>query len=75
MSFLYTLLAFTGVVLCLLVGSKLREERWLKSNQHHTQHHAIHANTSESGHAHTYYVTKDPDEYAKIFAPKDAKNQ
>lgn len=75
MTFLYTLMAITTIILVLLVRSKLREERWLKSNPHHTEQHAIYANTSEAGHAHTYYVTKDPDQYAKIFVPQNAQTQ
>jgi hypothetical protein len=41
-----------------------------KTHAHRSDESPIHANTSEAGHSHSYYVTKDPDAYARIFIPK-----
>lgn len=70
MTFLISLLICTACLLVLLVRSKMRGDAWDRTNAHRADHSTIHSNTSESGHSHTYYVTKDPDEYAKIFVPK-----
>lgn len=70
MTFLITLFVFTACIWILLIRSKMRGDAWDKSTAHRSDRSQIQSNTSEAGHSHTYYVTKDPDEYAKIFVPK-----
>ncbi len=70
MTFLISLLIFTGCIWALLVRSKLREDHWDKTHAHRAGQSLIQSNTSEAGHSHSYYVTQDPEEYAKIFVPK-----
>lgn len=70
MTFLISLLIFTVCVWVLLVRSKMRGDTLDQAQAHHSSASPIHSNTSEAGHSHTYYVTKDPDAYAKIFVPR-----
>ncbi len=70
MTFLISLLIFTACVWILLVRSKMRGDTLDQEQSHRNGSSAIHANTSEAGHSHTYYVTKDQDAYAKIFIPR-----
>jgi hypothetical protein len=70
MTFLGGLLLFTTCIWVLLVRSKMRGDALDKTRAHRSDESPIYANTSESGHSHTYYVTKNPDAYARIFVPK-----
>lgn len=70
MTFLGGLLIFTACIWVLLVRSKMRGDVLGKTHAHRSDESPIHANTSEAGHSHSYYVTKDPDAYARIFIPK-----
>ena len=70
MTFLISLLIFTAIIWVLLIRSKMRGDAWEKAQSQRSEHSQINANTSEAGHSHTYYVTKDADAYAQIFVPK-----
>ena len=70
MTFLITLLIVTTIILGFLVCSKMRGDALDRTHSHRSGQSVIHSNTSEAGHSHTYYVTKDPAAYAKIFVPK-----
>lgn len=70
MSFLGSLMVITACIWVLLIRSKLRGDALDQAHAHRSGQRPIHSNTSEAGHSHTYYVTQDPEEYAKIFAPK-----
>ncbi|WGI20557.1 hypothetical protein [Amylibacter sp. IMCC11727] len=70
MTFLGGLLLITALIWALLVRSKMRGDAWEKTHAQRSNHSAIHSSTSEAGHSHSYFVTKDPDEYARIFVPR-----
>ena len=70
MSFI-SLLSLVGifVVMPLLVRSRIKGDANKNKPEENEQYSVIEANTSEFGHAHSYLVPKDPDEYARIFVP------
>ena len=67
-----TLLAI-AILLVFLVRSKMRSDKLRQLTQLDSTDSQIEANTTESGHSYTYYVTKDPQKYAEIFIPNGAK--
>ena len=60
-----------AVPFALLVRSKIRSDALRKLTSLDSTDSQIEANTTETGHSHTYYVTKDPRKYQQIFVPKN----
>ena len=63
----------TAVPFVFLVRSKLRSDRLMQQTRLDSTDSLIEANTTETGHSHAYFVTKDPQEYARIFLPDNKK--
>lgn len=73
MTFSHLLILLIVIVLVFLTRSKMRGDAMLRDRRMDATDAQIQANTFETGHSHTYYVTKDPDQYARIFVPSHAR--
>lgn len=73
MTFSFVLILFIVIVLVFLTRSKMRGDALLRDRRPDATDAQIQANTFETGHSHTYYITKDPDRYAQIFVLTHAR--
>ncbi|MDR6266363.1 MULTISPECIES: hypothetical protein [Rhodobacterales] len=73
MTFSFVLILLIAIVLVFLTRSKMRGDALLRDRRLDATDAQIQANTFETGHSHTYYITKDPEQYARIFVPTHAR--
>ena len=66
-------LIFIGLIVglvALIARVRIKGENISKNMYAQSKDHIIEVNTFETGHSHSYRVTKDPQKYAEIFVPK-----